>query len=59
VREYLRVFTHRALLELLELHGFPVLETAGVGIANAVHWQSSPLVVRVWHEDNIACPGHE
>jgi len=44
--EHVRVFTYRALVELLKLHGFLVLETAGVGIREAVHWPSPPLAVR-------------
>lgn len=44
--EHVRVFTYRALAELLKLHGFLVLETVGVGIRDAVHWPSPPLAVR-------------
>ncbi len=44
--EHVRVFTYRALVELLKLHGFLVLETTGVGIQDAVHWPAPPLAVR-------------
>jgi SAM-dependent methyltransferase len=44
--EHVRVFTYRALVELLRLHGFLVLETVGIGIRDAVPWPSPPLAVR-------------
>ena len=44
--EHIRVFTYRALVQLLKLHGFVVVETAGITIAETVHWPSPPLAVR-------------
>lgn len=46
VGEHLRVLTCRALRELVEAHGFRVCSVAGIGLLEAVPWQSPPLHVK-------------